>query len=79
MKSANRIGCAGLASVVIAFAPALLPDTNGYGATLAIALQLMGFTLCIYASIRGSRWWLIEPAVHLAFIAWFVWLLSFGH
>ena len=78
MKTANRIGCTGVALVIAGFLLPLLPAPLGNWSTASIAAQIVAFALCLYAGIRGSRWWLLELAAYVLFVGYWFWLLSQG-
>ena len=40
---------------------------------------LLSLLTSLIAGLRGSKWWLIISGSVLAFLLWFVWLLSQGH
>jgi hypothetical protein len=79
MKSANQIGCVGVALFVATPLLYLLPDPSGGWSTASISAQLLAFALCLFAGIRGSRWWFLHTSAYLLLLGYWVWLLSQGH
>ncbi len=49
------------------------------GAVASIGLIVAALVLTLYAGIRGSRWWLMQPALVLALIAATIFFATQGH
>ena len=79
MKKPDRIGAIAILPLIAAGSVYALHHPSSVFLEISIGLQLLALLLFIYAGVRGSRLWLIEPLLYLLFVGYFVWLLSQGH